>query len=164
MTNTCEIADPTPQTFSVLKTALPDWVHRLQAGLARSVEASDQTLGHLEEQLLRGTLDLQRQLLQEAAQKKADATPPRCPVCGRALSRCTHDHARTFETRFGPIALRRTRGWCARCRQWRFPADAALGLADTAGYSPSVQEMAALAVSKLPVAEASAGKPPAVAR
>jgi hypothetical protein len=156
MTNTCESAVPNALTFRVLKTELPAWIHRLQEGLVQSVEASDQTLGHLEEQLLRGTLDLQRQLLQEAAQKKADATPPRCPVCGRALSRCTSGHARTFETRFGPVTLRRTRGWCVRCRRWRFPADAALGLTDTAGYSPSVQEMAALAVSKLPVAEASA--------
>ena len=156
MTNTCESAVPTALTFHVLKTDLPDWANRLQAVLAQSVEASDQTLGHLEEQLLRGTLDLQRQLLQEAAQKKADATPPRCPLCDRVLSRCTSGHARIFETRFGPVTLRRTRGWCARCRQWRFPADAALGLTDTAGYSPSVQEMAALAVSKLPVAEASA--------
>lgn len=156
MTNTCEPPAPTALSFNVLQNELPHWANRLQAGLAQSVEASDQTLGHLEEQLLRETRDFQRQLLQEAAQKKAEATPPRCPLCGRALSRCTPGHARTFETRFGPITLRRLRGWCARCRQWRFPADAALGLTDTAGYSPSVQEMAALAVSKLPVAEASA--------
>lgn len=35
------------------------------------------------------------------------------------------------------------------------PADSALGLAETAGYSPSVQEMGALLVSKMPVSEAS---------
>ncbi|MEO5959241.1 MAG: hypothetical protein ABIZ49_09320, partial [Opitutaceae bacterium] len=34
-------------------------------------------------------------------------------------------------------------------------ADRVLGLADTAGYSPSVQEMSALLVSKMPVSEAS---------
>ncbi len=76
MTNTCEPAVSTALTFHVLKTELPDWISRLQAGLVQSVEASDQTPGHLEEQLLRGAFDLQRQLLQEAAQKKADATQP----------------------------------------------------------------------------------------
>ena len=42
------------------------------------------------------------------------------------------------------------------CQKWYFPADTVLGLEDRAGYSPSVQEMAALTVSKRPVAEASA--------
>lgn len=51
--------------------------------------------------------------------------------------------------------MRRTRGFCKRCGKWRVPAGPALGLADTAGYSPAVQEMAALLASKLPVAEAS---------
>jgi hypothetical protein len=36
------------------------------------------------------------------------------------------------------------------------PADAALGLEETAGYSPAVQDMAALLASKMPVEEASA--------
>jgi hypothetical protein len=52
--------------------------------------------------------------------------------------------------------MRRARGWCRKCKTWRFPADHFLGLAETASCSPGVQEMAALAVSKPPVAEASA--------
>jgi len=42
-------------------------------------------------------------------------------------------------------------------RQWRFPADTALGLEETGGLSRAVQEMAALLASKMPVSEASAG-------
>src|SRR4029077_12484751 len=52
--------------------------------------------------------------------------------------------------------VKRLRGWCRRCKQWRYPADQAMGLSDTGGASPSVQEMAALTVSKMPVKEASA--------
>lgn len=51
--------------------------------------------------------------------------------------------------------MRRTRGYCKPCRKWRTPADTALGLEETAGYSPAVQEMAALVATKIPVAEAS---------
>jgi len=133
---------------------LPTWARQLQARMGHSVQASDHTLGHLEELLLQDTKGLQRTLLEEAAQRKADATPPRCPCCGRPLTRVSPGHARTFESRFGPITVRRARGYCKRCRKWRLPADAALGLEETAGYSPAVQEMAALGVSKLPVAEA----------
>jgi hypothetical protein len=71
---------------------------------------------------------------------------------------CAHvsaEHARRFECRFGAITLRRTRGYCRKCGKWCFPADFFLGLEETAGYSPRVQEMAALLASKMPVSEAS---------
>jgi hypothetical protein len=80
------------------------------------VRASDQTLGHLEEEILQQTHGLERKLLEEAAQKKADQSPPVCPVCGHKLTRQTRDHARTYQTRFGPVTIRRLRGWCRRCR------------------------------------------------
>jgi len=134
--------------------ALPQWAERIQRRVQQSLQASDQNLGHLEELLLKDTKEIQRQAVEEAAQKKAEGVPARCPCCGQLLRRVTSGHSRSFETRFGSITLQRTRGYCKRCRKWRYPADAALGLAETAGYSPSVQEMAALAVSKLPVAEA----------
>jgi len=51
--------------------------------------------------------------------------------------------------------VRRTRGYCARCRKWRAPADTALGLVETNGYSPAVQEMTALLATKMPLGEAS---------
>lgn len=143
---------------------LPAWVARLQAGLSASVQASNQNLGHLEEVVMQQTRELSRRALEEAAQAKADATPTRCPCCGGPLTRVRGGHARTFESRFGPVTIRRTRGWCRRCQQGRFPAAAALGLEETAGDSPGVQEMAALAVSKRPVAEASAVRPPGAGR
>jgi hypothetical protein len=133
-----------------------DWVARLTAGLTRSVQATDQTLGHLEEEILQQTRGLERQLLEAAAQKKADQTPPVCPVCGHKLTRQTRDHERTYQTRFGPVTIRRLRGWCRHCRSWHFPADHALGLSEAGSASPSVQEMAALVASKMPVQEASA--------
>jgi len=148
-----------PQSDSSYETfagPVADWQARLTAGLNQSVQASDETLGHLEEQILQQTRGLERKLLEEAAQKKADQTPPVCPVCGHKLSRRTHDHQRTFHTRFGPVTVKRLRGWCRRCKAWRYPSDQALGLSDTGGASPSVQEMAALTVSKMPVQEAGA--------
>lgn len=117
--------------------------------------ARDQNLGHFEVQAAADVQAWLAQATQRAAQAKADATPPLCPVCGHQLTRLSTGHARTFETRFGSITVQRTRGYCKRCHKWRVPADAALGLEESAGYSPAVQEMAALLVSKMPVAEAS---------
>jgi hypothetical protein len=118
--------------------------------------ASDQNLGDIEVQLEQQSRELLRVAAQKAAQKKADVTPPVCPVCQQALSRLTGDHQRSFECRFGTITMGRSRGYCKRCRKWRFPADTVLGLEETAGYSPRVQEMTALLASKMPVSEASA--------
>ena len=83
-------------SFETLGGPVADWTARLTAGLTRSVQASDQTLGHLEEEILHQTRGLERRLLEEVAQKKADQTPPRCPVCGQALSRRPPDHPRTY--------------------------------------------------------------------
>ncbi len=123
--------------------------------LAHFVRASDQNLGHLEAQVANDAQELLRQAVETGAQQKADATGLRCPTCQRSLSRPSTGHPRTFGTRFGPVTVRRSRGFCKRCGKWRVPADTALGLADTAGYSPAVQEMAALLASKMPVEEAS---------
>jgi hypothetical protein len=157
MNNCCEKTVPqSDSSYETFDRPVTDWQARLTAGLNQSVQASEETLGHLEEQILQQTQGLERKLLEEAAQKKADQTPPVCPVCAHPLSRRTRDHERTFHTRFGPITVKRLRGWCRRCKDWRYPADPALGLSDTGGASPSVQEMAALTVSKMPVQEASA--------
>lgn len=156
-TNCCVKSVPqSDSSFKVFPQALAVWQERLTAGLHRSLQASDQTMGHLEEEIQRQSREPQRAVLEEAAQQKADQTPPVCPVCGRRLSRVSHGHERSYQTRFGAVTIRRARGWCWRCQRWFFPADHRLGLAETGGCSPSVQEMAALAVSKLPVAEASA--------
>jgi hypothetical protein len=120
------------------------------------VRATDQDRGHLEGQAAHDLQELLRQRIQRGAQAKADATAPTCPVCGQPLSPLSAGHARTFQSRYGDIPVQRTRGYCKRCRKWRVPADAALGLEDSAGYSPAVQDMAALLASKMPVADASA--------
>ena len=154
--NCCGTSVPHPGSFKVFPKAVTVWQERLQAGLSRSLQASDQTMGHLEEAILQQTRDLERAVLEEAAQQKADQAPPVCPICGGKLSRLTQGHERSYQTRFGEVTIRRARGWCRRCKCWRFPADHRLGLAETGGCSPGVQEMAALAVSKLPVGEARA--------
>ncbi len=118
--------------------------------------ATDQNLGDIEVQIEQASRELLRVAAEKAAQKKADLTPPVCPVCQKPLSQVAGDHRRSFECKFGTITLVRSRGYCKRCRKWRFPADTALGLEETAGYSPRVQEMAALLASKMPVSEASA--------
>src|SRR5206468_5001887 len=118
--------------------------------------ASDQNLGDIEVQIEQQSRELLRAAAEKAAQKKADVTPPVCPVCQKPLSQVSRDHRRSFECKFGTITIGRSRGYCKRCRKWRFPADTVLGLEETAGYSPRVQEMAALLASKMPVAEASA--------
>jgi hypothetical protein len=156
MMNCCVESVPPDSSYETLGQPVAEWMARLSAGLSRSIQNTNQTMGDLEEQILQQTKGLERTLLQEASQKKADQTPPICPVCGHKLSRLSHGHERTYQTRFGPVTIRRCRGWCKRCQVWRFPADHALGLEETGSASPSVQEMAALVVSKMPVSEASA--------
>ena len=123
--------------------------------LTVSVANSQENMGHLEEALMVEGRELQRQLLERAIQTKADNTPLRCPICGGPLTRVTHDHERTIESRFGPVGLRRSRGWCRKCDTYYFPADFRLGL-ERSTASPGVQETAALLVSKMPAPEASA--------
>jgi hypothetical protein len=154
--NCCANSVPHHGSFEAFPKAIEAWQERLQAGLSRSIQASDQTMGHLEEEIFQKTLELQRVALEEASPKKADETPAVCPICGNRLSRVTGGHERSYQTRFGSVTIRRVRGWCRRCKSWRFPADHVLGLAETGSCSPGVQEMAALAASKLPVGEASA--------
>src|SRR6267378_5894853 len=161
MSSNCCCVPAAPHThgsfgFKALGEAVNAWQERLQAGLGRVINASDQNMGHLEEEILQKTRELQRAVLEEASQKKADLTPPVCPVCKNKLSRLTQGHERSYQTRFGEVTILRARGWCRKCKCWRFPADHALGLGETGSCSPRVQEMAALAVSKLPVAEAGA--------
>ncbi|HEX3587125.1 MAG TPA: ISKra4 family transposase [Candidatus Angelobacter sp.] len=128
----------------------------MEHSIARCTNAPDQNLGHLEVQAARDVQELLRAAMERGAQAKADATPPLCPVCQQKLTRLSADQPRTFESRYGSITVKRTRGYCKRCRKWRVPADTALGLEESAGYSPAVQEMASLLASKMPVEDASA--------
>lgn len=128
----------------------------LAGQLRASTRAADQNLGHLEEQLLRAGQELFRQMLQQAAQEKAAAAPPLCPHCQNKLRQWTLGHPTTLQTRWGEIRIERGRGKCRRCKKWRFPADALLGLPEQGTQSPGVQEIAALTVSKMPAPEAEA--------
>src|SRR5512140_2012050 len=73
----------------------------LEASIQRWVLAGDENLGHLEVQVGQAVQELLRQAIQRGAQAKAEATPPRCPVCGHPLSRFSSGHARTFQSRYG---------------------------------------------------------------
>ena len=128
----------------------------LEQSLQRFLLSGEQNLGHLERQVTEDVRELLRQALERGAQAKAEATPPLCPVCQQQLTRLSAGHPRTFQSCAGDLTVLRARGYCKRCRKWRVPADTALGLAESAGYSPAVQDMAALLASKMPVSEASA--------
>lgn len=160
MNGTCEIKVPCgcnhADKSESLAVSAARWADSLEQAVQQFLTASDQNLGDIELKVEQQSRETQRGATQQAAQEKADAVPPVCPVCKQPLSRLSQGHQRTFESRFGPITLRRARGYCRRCRKWRYPADAVLGLEETAGYSPRVQEMAALLASKMPVSEASA--------
>jgi hypothetical protein len=156
--STCEIVlDPRTKPHPI-EALLPAERESLLLGLAgklhHSLCAADEDLGHLEEQLLRGGHEVFRQMLEKAAQQKAAAAPPLCPHCQNQLSQVTDGHGTTIQTRFGAIRIQRARGYCKRCRKWRFPADALLGLPGEGTQSPAVQEIAALTVSQMPAAQA----------
>ena len=158
MTTLIETAIKQPMLKHDLESLMP-WARErlllsLAGGLRDSVCAADQNLGHMEEDLLRGGHELFRQMLEQAAQQKAAAAPPLCPQCQNRLNRLSEGHGTTIQTRFGAIRVQRVRGYCKRCRKWRFPADAALGLPEEGTQSPALQEMAALTVSKMPAPEA----------
>jgi hypothetical protein len=99
---------------------LPAWTARMEVDLGASVRASGENAGHLEELIARHTREVARLRLEEAVQAKADRTPPRCPACRQALHRKKAGAARSFESRFGSITFRRTRGWCRKCHAWRY--------------------------------------------
>ena len=145
---------------SIVTESLAATAARLAEGLEQDVRDfllnGDQNLGDIEVQLEQQSRALLCLAAEKAAQQKADLSPPVCPVCQEPLSRVSADHRRSFECKFGTITIGRGRGYCKQCRKWRFPADTVLGLEESAGYSPRVQEMAALLASKMPVNEASA--------
>lgn len=148
------------KTLAARSISLAELMGPMCALLTQAVEASDklvksedQNLGHLEEALRKPLGDFLAAVLQRAAQQKADATPPKCPDCGAALIR-KQKLERTVKSGLGEIKVTRARGYCRKCKKWACPADDALGL--EGGYSPHVQEMAALFASKMPIHEASA--------
>lgn len=90
------------------------WAGSLEAAATRFRHVADQNLRHVESQALHDAQARLRETTQRAARADADATPPR---------RCASGRARTFQTRFGDITVRRTRGDCKRCGKWRTEVD-----------------------------------------
>lgn len=134
------------QPMSAFLTQISEMNHDFQA-------SEEQSLGHLEEAMKKSVGNFLAEATRLAAQQKADQTPPKCPVCARKLTR-RRPTERTVQTLFGESKLTRTQGWCAKCKAWFCPGDEALGV--ESGYSPGVQEAAALLASKMPLSEASA--------
>jgi hypothetical protein len=69
--------------------------------LNQSIPDNNQIMGDLERKILQQTQGLERKLLEEATQKKADQSPPICPVFDNKLSPLTQGHERTYQTRIG---------------------------------------------------------------
>lgn len=140
----------------LLDADIQQWRQDLEKRLQRVQEHPEQGLGFIEEQLRQSTLELQRKLLEKAMQAKADAVDERCPGCQTPLIERKRRVLKTISSYCGGIGLYRTHGWCKRCQEWRFPADAILGLNGDSKASPLVQEMCALLVSKMPAEQAEA--------
>lgn len=123
--------------------------------VAEAASEEPGNMGDLEDEFARELAEMQRLALERVSQRKADgADHSRCPHCGEKLQRPSHGHAREVRTRFGPITLVRSKGYCPKCEQWRFPADDLLGLDKHATASPGVQRAESFLVSKMPAEEA----------
>lgn len=132
------------------------WREDFQARLARVQQHPEQGLGFIEENIRQSTLELQRLMVQQAMQAKADAVDEKCPDCHGCLCDKKRRVLRIVDAYCGKVPLRRTHGWCAPCQKWVFPADRPLGLREDSTASPLVQEMCALLVSKMPAEQAEA--------
>lgn len=137
--------------LSKIAQILPGIMERIDQMSSGFMNSDSDNLGHLEEGFFKPLMEIGRSALEEAAQKKADAIAFVCPKCGGRLTRKQITKA-TIQTRFGPIVVRRARGWCKKCGDWFCPADHALGI--QSGRSPFVEEMAALFAAGLPIAQA----------
>lgn len=132
---------------------LQAWRQDLEARLQHIQQHPEQNLGFVEEQLALATKEPLRLLAQRAAQVKANTTPCHCLECRSELASQKY-LPRKIDSRFGPLVVFRSYGWCPECEVWHFPADHALGLGKNAPASPYLQEMAALLVSKMPPEQA----------
>ena len=104
MTTIAETAVSSPGCSAGLESLLPghpeQWLCGLAGQLHQSALCAGEDLGHLEEELLRGGHEVFRQMLEKAAQLKADQAPPVCPVCQSKLSRWKAGHGTSIQTRF----------------------------------------------------------------
>jgi hypothetical protein len=140
----------------LLEADIAHWREDLQQRLKHVQQHPEQGLGFIEEQVRQSSLQLQRLLVQQAMQAKADRVDENCPDCHHRLCDKKRRVLKWVDAYCGKVPLRRTHGWCPRCEQWVFPADRVLGLREDSTASPLVQEMCALFVSKMPAEQAEA--------
>jgi hypothetical protein len=144
------------QENRLLREDIACWQADLQRRLAQLEQHPEQGLGFIEEHIRQASLELQRLLVQQAMQDKAERVQERCPDCGARLTDKKRRVCRWIDAYCGKVKLVRTHGWCPHCQCWHFPADRALGLRQDSSASPLVQEMCALLVSKMPAEQAEA--------
>jgi len=138
---------------SLTDAELQAWRQDMEARLQHIQQRPEQNLGFIEEQLAFAAKEPLRLLAQRAAQVKANLTPCLCSGCQSLLVNQKY-LPRHIDSRFGPLVIFRSYGWCPECELWHFPADHALGLGKNAPASPYLQEMTALLVSKMPPEQA----------
>lgn len=133
---------------------LAEWNRDMETRLAQIVSNPENNLGHIEEAIRQGSLELQRKAVERAMQAKADAVDEKCHCCQTPLIDKKRRVPKTIRSHCGQVILYRSSGWCENCDHWVYPADKALGLSENSTASPLVQEMCALLVSKMPAAQA----------
>lgn len=149
--NQAVVAKPPRSLLDKITEALSRAAGEMEQLASSLMDSKDENLGNLEEGFFKSIMEVAREALERAAQKKADSFPFTCLKCGRPLSRKRRAKT-TVQTRFGLIAITRSRGFCHKCKEWSCPADLVLGIEN--GRTPYVEEMAALFASKMPLAEA----------
>ena len=118
-------------------------------GQIRGLKKQDKLAGQIERELEKNSKALLREAAREVMQARADATPPRCPVCHTPLEK-VEAKERTILTQWGHVTLRRAYGRCPRCQEYFAPADHALGLEPSQQTSPGLAEKLAYLATLLP--------------
>jgi predicted membrane protein len=132
------------------------WLEKLEKKLKQVREAMHLNGGHIEEVARQGCRELERILIEQAMQDRAEAVPVECPHCTGKLVRRWKQKTRPIRTLGGTIQFERFGGYCKRCDRMQYPADHSLGLLENSTASPLVQEVSALLVSKMPAEQAEA--------
>jgi hypothetical protein len=140
----------------LLEQDIAHWREDLRRRLDQLQQHPEQGLGFIEEHIRQASLELQRLLVQQTMQDKANTVDEVCPDCGARLTDKKRRVSRWVDAYCGKVKLVRTHGWCPHCQRWHFPADRVLGLREDSTASPLVQEMCALLVSKMPAEQAEA--------
>jgi len=116
----------------------------------RAAAGKEPDMGVLEKELEKAGAHYQRLALERLVQERADRVPNLCPRCEGPLTVEALGRRRAVRAKFGKIRFARAYGYCRACRDWQYPADAALALQERASSSPRVQEVCALTALRDP--------------